>query len=198
MAANRDPDLRYETLDQAIPRAIELLIRQTVRTAVPGNILQYTPRTKRATVVPSLRTRLLPTEADPEERLLDKPPILNVPVLHPTAGGLIVALPIKRDDPVWLMFSQRGLDAFKQSFRLSDPTKGAFFESRDAVAWPGFGALEFDPVDPDAVVIQTENGDTSHAVKPGEVKTRVGRTTLTLVDAGMTLVTPSGTQTWGT
>ena len=142
---NRNPELRNERLDQTVPDAIELLVRKLVHTSSPGIVLEYDSRTKRAVVQPALRTRLLPTEADAETRLLDKPPILNVPVRQTATGGHMLHHQIDRDDVVLLVFSERGLDQFKEAWQIADPTRGVFFNRRDAMAIP-WGREDIVPV----------------------------------------------------
>lgn len=166
---NWDPDTRDERPEQVIPVAVELLIRQIVNSAMPGNVVSYSARTKRAIIQPSIRTMFTETPGTPRRPAEAKPPIVDVPVCHPSAGGYIVHLPLRSGDPVMLIFSQRGLDAFKQSFGISDPSRGCYFSMRDAVAFPGFGGLEFTPASSTGLSLQTEDGNTSLVLTPGRV-----------------------------
>ena len=49
-----------------------------------------------------------------------------------------------------------------------------------------------------AFALQTYDANTSIQIKQGRILFKVGSTTLEIVNEGMTLTTPSGTQTWGT
>lgn len=98
--------------------------------------------------------------------------ILDVPVIHPSDGGFVVHVPLRRGDPVLLIFAQRGLDAFKETFAEADPQKGAFFNERDAIAVPGFGALDITPASATGLSLQTEDGETSMVMERGHITFR--------------------------
>jgi len=70
-------------------------------------------------------------------RVSERPPVLNIPVIFPSSSTSAITFPLKVGDPVWLMFSMRGLDAFKAgNGRPSTPTDFRKFNSLDAVAIP--------------------------------------------------------------
>ncbi len=94
----------------------------------------YDAATRRAQVLPALRTILT------DQTRESKPIILDVPVLHPQAGGYILHTPITAGDTVMLVFSQRGLTEFKESLAESDPDPFGMMSLKDAVAIPGFGS----------------------------------------------------------
>ncbi len=185
--SNRHPELRYEKPEQVIPWAIEQMLKGWVNTAMPGIVDRYDAATKRARVQPALRTIIAPSEGSPDadppvpprpRREEDKPTIIDVPVVHPSAGGLIVHLPLRKGDPVVLLFSQRGIAAFKQTFAVSNPTRGNFFDMGDAMALPGFGALNITPASTEGLSVQTEDGDTSIVLTPGNVTIRARQVTI--------------------
>ena len=162
--SNANLEADYGTLRGAIAFALAEAMKE-IHTAMPGLIQRYDPEKKRAVVLPAIQTLLT------DGRLLDKPLIANVPVLHPAGGGFIVHLPLRANDPVLLVFSQRGIANFKRAFEKSAPDETPILALKDAIAIPGFGALEFAPAEADALTAQTEDGDAFLSLKrDGEIK----------------------------
>lgn len=161
---NRNPDIAYRQLHQVLRFAFEQMCKD-LHTLIPGIVRKYDPSTKRASVQIALNMLV----GDPENyKSMARPVIPNVPVIHPSAGGFTLNLPIQIGDAVVLGFSERGIENFKTSFAVSDPTLEAFHAERDAVAFPGFGALEITPVqgglsiqknDGSQYILLNENGD---------------------------------------
>ena len=190
--SNRDPEARYERPEQAIPFAIEQAIRSTVHSHIPGQVLSYDPETKRATVQPLIRTRLSPTDAEPDPPLRDKSPILDVPVRQNATGGHMEHHQIDRGDVVVLQFMERGIDAFKSAWArwasgddtvLADPARGVYFDMRDAMAVP-WGVETIIPVRPTGWLVQNRAG-TAYVSLDGD--------TIRLVSGDVSLViTPGG------
>jgi hypothetical protein len=70
--------------------------------------------------------------------ITERSPILNVPLVQHQSkeGGL--SIPVKAGDPVFLIFSMRGLDAWKQGNGYpTTPTDRRKFDNRDCIAIPG-------------------------------------------------------------
>lgn len=68
------------------------------------------------------------------------PAILSVPVVFPSSSTSALTFPISIGDTVLCVFSQRGLDTFKNSgadSRFVTPTDFRKFDKRDAIAIPG-------------------------------------------------------------
>lgn len=68
------------------------------------------------------------------------PAILSVPVVFPSSSTSALTFPINIGDTVLCVFSQRGLDTFKNSSsdsRFVTPTDFRKFDKRDAIAIPG-------------------------------------------------------------
>ena len=163
---------------------IEQWVRLNVHTVSVGIVRAYDPNTKRAQVQPALRTLVAATE-DEEASSLEKRPILNVPVMWPGGGGITMLHPLAEGDAVLLLFSERGLDAFKQTMKeLSDPEL-RFFEMKDAVAVPWFGTFGINPASDDGATIQTEDGRTFIEVSPTRVRVRHRAQDVTVTDDGL-------------
>lgn len=72
-----------------------------VHTAMPGRVERYDAGTQRATVLPLVR---YPNpQPDGSVEYEDLPPLAEVPVLFPRAGGFFVALPVEVGDTVLLV-----------------------------------------------------------------------------------------------
>ena len=137
--SNRDSDARYEKLPQALKFHFEQAIKD-LHTVLPGLVRSYNPTTKRMVIQPSIN--LLMTNG----RSVEKPPIVNVPVMQRATGTHMMHHQIDPGDVCLLLFSERGLEKFKQRWgTLSDPTVENFFSEKDALAVP-WGVETINPV----------------------------------------------------
>ena len=129
--SNRDPETRY---GKSLSQALEFFFSQKIKefhTAIPGVVNAYEQTTKRARVQIGLNMRL--TDGKSKAR----PIILDVPVCHPSGGGYVVHVPLRAGDGVLLVFSERGIENFKETFAVADPPVGSIMAERDAIAVPG-------------------------------------------------------------
>lgn len=68
----------------------------------------------------------------------ERPVILNVPVQMPSSSTSAITFPVHVGDPVFLIFSMRGLDTWKRSNgRPTTPSDLRKFDKRDCIAIPG-------------------------------------------------------------
>ena len=181
--SQRDPDINYQRADQVLPFAIREHLKQ-VHTALPGIVTAYAPATRRAQVQIAIN-KLIGSRFEHES--VPRPVLQNVPVVTPGGGGYLVHVPLEAGDPVMLIFSERGLDAFKATFERSDPPIGAMFSERDAVCFPGFGALEIE-TPADGISIQAEDGSSYVEVHDDRVRAKWGENQVD-VDVDGTTVT---------
>ncbi len=168
---NIDPEVEYDNLTDVLEFAF-LQMTKGLWTACPGIVQEYNNTTKRAKVRPALR--LLDTEGNSQSR----PTVVNVPVVHPSGGGFVVHMPVRRGDAVMMVFSRRGISRFKETFGETDPD-GSFYELKDAMVIPGFGGLEISPASTDGISMQTESGNSHIVVEQNEVIIE-GETTVTV------------------
>jgi len=159
--SNKNRDTDYSQLPIAVGFAIDQKIKG-LHTALPAHVVEYSPATKRATVKPAIRLRLT------NGSTLDRALIADVPVIHPSGGGYMVHLPLAAGDPVMLVFSARGIAKFKSAFKLADPDLESRLSAKDAVAIPGFGALNVAPAGA-GLTAQTEDGASFIEVTPERV-----------------------------
>lgn len=151
--SNRDPDARYERSEQSIPWMIQQWVRLNVHTCGLGLVREYDPASKRARVQPALRTIF--NDGSPPA---DKPPILDIPLRQPGTGGYLMHQEIAAGDVALLLFSQRGIEAFKAQWgEISDPGKGCYFAMRDALAIP-WGREDIEPVRSTGWIVQGADG----------------------------------------
>jgi phage baseplate assembly protein gpV len=117
------------------------------------------------------------------------PTLIDVPVLFPSGGGYTLLMPLAEGDAVLVVFSQRDISEFKQTYETATPNIGDFFSLKDGVAIAGFGDLSVIPAASDAISLQSNDGTTSFTLKNEEVT--ITSTTVTIkgnliVDGGVT------------
>jgi len=149
-----------------------------LHTCVPGLIETYDAASRRARVKFALKQ----VRTDGSE--VAKAPIVDVPVVFPSGGGFTMTFPMAEGDPVMLLFSERGITAFKKTFDQATPTEGQYHQEADAVALPGFGPLSLTPADMQGAAWQTEDGDKSVRLKEGGVEIHAGDTNILVRDDG--------------
>ena len=163
---------------RAVDFAIRESLRHSIKTMIPGVVHAYDPATKRGRIQPSVKIDVEGGTNVPRAMLID------VPVLTQATGGIMVHQKVDRGDPVILLFSERGIEDFKEKiarvtdtsdpeWAISEPTPGHFFNVMDAVALRG-GIETIPPVDDDAFVIQSKSGNTYIKLKEGEIEMRCG------------------------
>ena len=163
MTLQRDPDRENDALTEMLEVDFNARIKN-VHTSMPGHIVDYDPATRRATVQPGLFLVLI------GERPMRRPPILNVPVGHLAANGMVFHVPIKPGNAVHLVFSERGIGTWKRNMESEAiPDKGHYFDIADAIAYPVFGIPQGSPVTSDGFSLQTEDGNTYLIVEDGEI-----------------------------
>lgn len=181
MSHLRDGEIDWKSLPTALKQILHLYIKTNVHTALPGLIESYDPSTRRARVRPALR--LLKTDGEP----LDRPPLVNVPVVFPAGGGFTLTFPLAEGDPVLLVFSERGIASFKQSYAVSNPARGRHFALADASAIPSYGPLELTAASETGSTWQNHAGDRSIRIEPDSIEIHVGSTALVVAERGVTI-----------
>lgn len=164
-----------------------------VHTAIPAYVLQYHSGESRADVKPLISMQ------DDLGNVQERSTLLGVPVQMPGSSTAVVNIPIKQGDIVLLVFSMRGLDAFKGGDGTpAAPTDFRMFDKRDAIAIPGVFPFELHPnqrrvlpFNPDALSltanIGTEKESTVELSETG-VRTQVGNSILSVTPTGVNIV----------
>lgn len=140
---------------------------------------------------------VLPCVADllKDGSYMELPPILDVPVVFPSAGGGILSFPIAVGDTVLLAFTDRGLEEWKDS----DGTDKVYYPRTrrnsalaDAVAFPGMYS-EGASLKPDAAdVVLKFKGSSIKILANGDIVLDT-QSNVTVTTGGDANVTASGT-----
>ena len=157
------PEVDYQNVSTVMKFVLEQFSK-TFHTAIPGIVENYSSDVRRAQIRPALKLLLS------DGTSLSRPPIVDVPVLWPSGGGMNIIFPLEQGDAVMLIFSERGIGQFKGMFSETLPDVVGLFSETDAVAVPGFGALGISPVDSGAACWQDNGGRNYIALRPGQVE----------------------------
>ena len=109
---------------------------KSIYTAMPGIVTAFDADTARASVRGALYL------IDTDERQHQRPIIEDVPVLYPRGGGYRMTFPLAEGDDVLLIFSMRGLSAWKRALGEARPDVGAVLDGDHVVCVPGFAVGE--------------------------------------------------------
>lgn len=130
--SNQPKEVIYDRASSAVPFAIEQWMKG-VWTVMPGVVDSYDRATRRARVSPAIAAEF--TDGSVQERGL----LVNVPVVSPSCRGFLITYALQKNDPVLLLFSMRGMAAFKKNYEAGASPGGGMFAASDAIALPGFG-----------------------------------------------------------
>lgn len=129
-----------ETLQSAVEHHLE-----NMNTAIPGFVIRTINDLQTQQVDVQIAINFKGYDGTSQER----PPILNVPVVFPASSTSAITFPLRPGDPVLLIFSQRGLSAWKGSNGYaSTPTDYRMHDVRDCFAIPGPFPVGRSPNDP--------------------------------------------------
>ena len=160
--SNLDKEKEYGNPADALKFIFNQMLKD-IFISIPGIIESYDPISKRCRVRPAIKIRL--TDGSTESQ----GSIVNVPVLWPSGGGFSLLAPLPSGSPVEIRFSQRGITAFKETFKEENPGNG-IFEKEDAHVIPSFGSLSVSPASLQGMCLQSEDGSNYIYVEDGEIK----------------------------
>ncbi|WP_368647714.1 Gp138 family membrane-puncturing spike protein [Castellaniella ginsengisoli] len=106
-----------------------------VCTSVPGHVLTFDPGQQRAQVRIGVQT------VTAGGATIQPPPIIDVPVLFPGGTQFAVIHQIDPGDEGLILFSQRCVDAWKQTGGVAQNPLARFHDTHDAFFIPGFRPL---------------------------------------------------------
>lgn len=95
---------------------------------LPAKIVTYDFSTQKASVKPLLK------KVYTDDSVIDLPIVNNVPVMHPSSGGASITFPVKKNDQVLLVFSQRSLEEWLDNGKDIAPDDPRTFDLTDAIA----------------------------------------------------------------
>lgn len=160
--SNLNTEKDYSNLTDALQFVFNQLLK-TIFISIPGIIESYDPVKKRCRVKPAINILLTDGETTPQSS------IVNVPVIWPGGGGLVLIAPLPAGTPVEIKFSQRGITKFKETFLQEDPGNG-IFDKEDAHVIPSYGALSITPGSTTGICLQKEDGSIFLCVENDKVK----------------------------
>lgn len=152
-----------------------------VHTCLPGKILEFNPEKQIAKV------QLLIKRIFKEDRVLDLPPLINVIVWQPKAGGYSITFPIKPDDECLVLFSERSLDAWYKSGQSKKPTNYRMHSFSDAICLVGMSSEPnvITDYDPDNLQIRNSEKDQTFTMLANkDINITTGTVSFELINEG--------------
>ena len=179
--SNQQKEVVYGRASLAIPFAIEQWMKG-VWTAMPGVVDSYNRAKRRARVSPAIAAEY--TDGTVQKRGL----LVNVPVVSPACAGFLITYALEKGDPVLLVFSMRGLAAFKKDYEAGASPGGGMFAASDAMAIPGFGPPQTDKQfrTPADAAVNVEGMTTGIAIQ-----SKNGKSHISIGDDGIVLSAPA-------
>ncbi|RFU90259.1 hypothetical protein DZA29_18790 [Citrobacter gillenii] len=108
----------------------------------------------------------------------------EVPVLTIGGGGMCLTFPIKPGDLGWIKASDRDMSLFLQSYEAEPGNTTRLHCFEDGVFIPDV-MKDFVVSDGAAATLQTIDGTTSVAVKPGSIALTAGSTVVSITESGI-------------
>jgi len=140
---------------------LSLLIRESieyymadVHTTLPGVVVKYDAKTRRADIQPSLKRKM------PDGEYMEFPIIPDVPVRYSGNKEFTIHFPLKKDDEVLLFVTERGTDKWKAAGGkdIEEPDLRRF-DIQDCIAITGNAPQEF-------IVVEDEGLNIVHKTAP--------------------------------
>jgi hypothetical protein len=157
-----------EVLRRARSRAV-----QDVRVGLPGVVVAYDSASQLTDVKPQISDTF--EEEDGTVSNIDIPVIVNVPVIFPAGGGMRITFPVRTGDTVWLMFSDRSLDAWLSAGGDTAPADLRRHHLSDAVAIPGLhpNNAAWSDADTSVITLGSDSGTADWVALASKVNARL-------------------------
>ncbi len=124
-----------------------------IHTALPGQITKYNSKLQKAEVMPNIQKKYY------NGKVIDMPVITNVPIVFPRSSEAFIKFPLKKDDGVLLIFSERALERWLSLGGIVEPGSNRKFDISDCIAIPGLYSFANPiPDDSDNLVIKYKDG----------------------------------------
>ena len=117
------------TLSELFSRNFKVL-SGNIHTALPGKVVQY-DGSRSVDVQPLIQKKLA------DGTFIELPVIVDVPLIFPGSSTGVFTFPIKRNDGVLLVFSERSIEEWMGTGANSQPGDLRRFSLTDAIAIPG-------------------------------------------------------------
>lgn len=180
-------------------RIVEQYVEEHVYTSIPCKVLSVDNFQSDQTI--DIQPQIINTFKD--SRNIELPPILDVPVIFPSAGGGILSFPISVGDTVLAVFSMKSIEDWmdsREEDRVFTPSDKRTYSINDAIAIAGLYSrqtnLNPNPTDVELKfkgssvkiqedgVIVLENSSGSVTIESDSVELSNGSETVTLTSSG--------------
>jgi hypothetical protein len=132
---------------------------------LPAVVNSYDRDTNLATVTPQIMF------VDMNDGGVNRNDMASIPCLALGGGGFVINFPIKEGDLGWIHAADRDLRNFKTTLANSKPGSGILHKFSNGMFIPDiFRQYVINAEDSESMVIQTTDGETRIAIKPGQVK----------------------------
>jgi len=129
------------TLASNIKNGIEARMKE-LHTSMPGIIESVDFSNQTLTVQPAIRRIFVTRDGDKEILVpTDLPILINVPFIYPRGGGYSITLPVAKGDECLLNFSERSIDNWHNTGKVSKPLGKRFHSLSDATAIVGLSSI---------------------------------------------------------
>lgn len=150
------PPSRNPTDDDSLLGTFNVVLRkflQGVDDMLPAKIVSYDRASNIAQVQPLISVLIT------DGTIIERAPILSVPVQQVGGGGFMSNFPIKKDDIGFIKANDRDISLFKQSLQMSIPNSARYHSFADAIFMPMILAgFSIDGTDTNRFVLQSLDG----------------------------------------
>ena len=167
---------------ESLTGAMDLVLRKfllDVDDMLPARIVSYNREANRAQIEILYKVTMTDGSLNP----LMAP--AEVPALTIGAGGMCLTFPIRPGDLGWIKASDRDMSLFLQSYEAEPGNTARLHCFEDGVFIPDV-MKDFVVSDTEAATLQTMDGTTSVAVKPGSIVLTAGSTVVSISESGVT------------
>jgi len=186
--SNLNTDTKYRNNVETIEVVLQQF-RKTIYTALPATIESYNAETKRAKLLPAINS----ISTDNQSSAL--PVLVDVPVIFPASGAFTMHFPLAAGDAVLVVFSQRGIQNFKQDYKRSNPTNENILDYDSPIAIAGFGAISFTPAETNSASLQTNDGKNAVVIGESDVSLKLDNNSVKISSSDIKLSVGSATVT---
>jgi hypothetical protein len=158
-----DRDTRLAASAEEIAAAHADAVQRDLHTCLPGIIKDFNPSKQTATVQPAIKRTFYGEEA------VDLPLCLDVPVVFPAGGPLVLTFPITDGDECLLFFAERAIDSWWDRGGTQLPSEYRLHDLSDGFALVGISSkprMMTPPVATDAVELRTRDGSLVFSMTP--------------------------------
>lgn len=144
-------------------------LSNSLRVSIPGIIQDFDPQTQTATVQVAIREKI--ANQDLSQEWINIPPLLDVPVVLPRAGGFVLTMPIKKGDECLVIFSDMCIDAFFSNGGVQNQLEKRRHDLSDGIAIMGMWSQP--NVVPNysttSAQLRSVDGSATITISPGEI-----------------------------